>query len=422
MVRVAIGALIFLATLAVIMLRPFRVTEAMAAAGGATLMLLTGFLEPGDAIHELIGEWNIYGFFLGLMAISALADRAGVFDALAYYAARLAQGSALRLYIAVFLVGVLITIFLSNDATALILTPLVYALVTRLRLPALSFMFACTFIADTASFVLPVSNPINILVLNTFGGDLGTFLRYLLLPALFCIILNIVLFTWIFRHDLRLRYDAERIERATSNTGFFRAAVIVLGLIAVGYVVASALEIPLSFVALGGSVVLLVCAAIYRQLDWSQLRGEVSWSLFVFISGMFLLVRGIENLGLTIAFGHALLALAGTSQLRAVLLVTCGTALGANLINNVPMALVVTSALHAVQTPAGTPTGLIYATILGADLGPNLTTVGSLATILWLLILRRKGLEISTVQYFKLGIAVVPVMLFVGSILIVLRL
>lgn len=422
MIRIAIGALIFLATLAVIMLRPFRVTEAMAAASGAALMLLGGFVGPLDAVRELASQWNIYGFFLGLMAISALADRAGIFDALAFYAARLAQGSALRLYIAVFLVGVLITTFLSNDATALILTPLVYALVTRLRLPVLPFMFACTFIADTASFVLPVSNPINILVLNTFGSDLGTFLRYLLLPALFCILFNMLLFTWIFRRDLRLRYDGARVELAPADARFFRAAVVVLGLIAAGYVVASALDQPLSFVALGGSVALLVCAAIYRQLDWPQLRGEISWSLFIFVSGMFLLVRGIENLGLTGAFGQALLALAGTSQLRAVLLVAGGTALGANLINNVPMALVMTSALHGVQAPAAMNTGLVYATILGADLGPNLTTVGSLATILWLLILRRKGLEISTVQYFKLGIAVVPVMLLAGSILIVLRL
>lgn len=422
MLRIVIGALIFFATLAVIMLRPFRVTEAMAAAGGAVLMLLAGYIGLGEAAGVLAGKWNIYGFFLGLMTISALADRAGIFDALAYYAARLARGSALRLYIAVFLVGVLITTFLSNDATALILTPLVYALVTRLRLPALPFMFACTFIADTASFVLPVSNPINILVLNMFGGDLGTFLRYLLLPAVFCVLFNIALFVWIFRRDLRLRYDESRVERALTDARFFRAAVVVLGLIAVGYVVASALSLPLSFVALGGSAVLLACAAFYRQLEWTRLRGEISWSLFVFISGMFLVVRGVEDLGLTAAFGRALLALAGTSQLRAVLLVTGGTALGANLINNVPMALVMTSALQAVQVPAGTHTGLIYATILGADLGPNLTTVGSLATILWVLILRRKGLEISTVQYFKLGIAVVPVMLLVGSLLIVLRL
>jgi arsenical pump membrane protein len=141
-------------------------------------MLLGGFVRPGEAVRVLVGETNIYGFFLGLMAISALAAQAGIFDVLANRAGRWAGGSARRLLLGVFLIGAVITAFLSNDATALILTPAVYALVTRLRIPVLPYMFACTFIADTASFLLPVSNPINILVLDALGGALGTFLRY----------------------------------------------------------------------------------------------------------------------------------------------------------------------------------------------------------------------------------------------------
>ena len=150
--RLALGLIIFIATLALIVIRPHGVTEATAALGGAAILLLGGFIGPVEALGTLGSQWNVYGFFLGLMTISALADHAGVFEAVTQLAARWAAGSALRLYIGVFLVGVVITAFLSNDATALILTPVVYALVTRLRLPALPFMFACTFIADTASF------------------------------------------------------------------------------------------------------------------------------------------------------------------------------------------------------------------------------------------------------------------------------
>lgn len=207
MVRVVLGGLIFAATLILIITRPFRLTEATISAGGGLLMLLCGIVSSGDAVSDLLSQWNIFGFFLGLMLIAAIADGAGVFDALAYQAARLARGSSLRLYLAIFAVGALITAFLSNDATALILTPVVYALVTRLRLPVLPFMFACTFIADTASFLLPVSNPINILVLDAFGGDLATFLRYMALPALVCVALNVGLFTLIFRRSLGARYD-----------------------------------------------------------------------------------------------------------------------------------------------------------------------------------------------------------------------
>ncbi len=421
MAHIVLGALIFVSTLVLIMIRPLRLSEAVIAAGGGLLMLVCGIITPDDATSTLLGQWNIYGFFLGLMVISAISDAAGVFDILAYQAARLAGGSSLRLYLAIFAVGVVITAFLSNDATALILTPVVYALVTRLRLPVLPFMFACTFIADTASFLLPVSNPINILVLNTFGGGLGTFLHYLALPALVCVTLNIGLFTLIFRRALTERFDADTIPRPQVDPRFLRAVMVCLLVIALGYVIASVASVPISIVALAGSVLLLGCAAWSRQIHWNRWRSDISWSLFIFVSGMFLLVRGVETLGLTTAFGQALLHLAGTSQLRSVALVAGGTALGANLINNVPMALVMISTIHGVQSPPATQMGMIFAIILGADLGPNLTTVGSLATILWLLILRRKGLEISTREYLKLGLAVVPVMLTLGVLLIWLR-
>jgi arsenical pump membrane protein len=416
------GTLIFLATLGVIIMRPYRISEAMAAAGGAALMLLGGYVGPVEVASLLLGHWNVFGFFLGMMAISALADQAGIFEMLVYQAGQRARGSGLRLYLAVFAVGVAITAFLSNDATALILTPVVYVLATRLRLPVMPFMFACTFIADTASFILPVSNPINILVLNAFGGRLTTFLHYLLLPSLFCIGLNMAVFVWIFRRDLRLRYSPGDVPKVKlPHRRFFNFTVGTLVLIAVAYVVASAVQAPLSIVALGGGALLLAGAARFRRLDKRKLGREISWSLLLFIGGMLIVVRAVENLGLTALFGRALLQLAGASPLKAVVLTAGGTALGANLINNVPMALVMISVLGSIGAPALKP-AMVYAAIFGADLGPNLTTIGSLATMVWLLILRRKGLEVSTLEYFKLGITVVPIMIVVGSLFIWLRL
>jgi arsenical pump membrane protein len=417
-----LGTLIFGATLAFIMIRPYRVPEAVSALVGAMLMLLVGIVHPNEALRVLSRQWNVYGFFLGLMTLSALADQAGIFEWVAYQAGKWGQGSARRLYLVLFIAGAVLTVFLSNDGTALILTPVVYALITRLRLRVLPFMFACTFIADTASFLLPVSNPINILVVDEFHIDLCTFLHYLLLPSLLSIALNIGVFVWRYRYDLKISYDPHMLAPfEPPHRAYFDFTLGGLGLIALAYIVASAMRLPLSFVALGGTGLLSAGALYLHRLEWKKLRREISWSLFGFITGMFILVRGVEDLGLTAAFGNALLSLAGGNPLGAILLTAGGSALGANLINNVPMTLVMISALRSVSGVALANPALAYAIILGADLGPNLTTVGSLATMLWLLILRRKGLEVSTLEYFKLGLTVVPLLVLIGSVLIWLR-
>ncbi len=423
MLRSIIGGLIFLATLVVIMTRPYRLNEAIAAAAGAAFMLVGGFVGIREAALLLASEWNTFGFFLGLMVISAIAEEAGVFEALANMATLWGRGNAVRLYVAVFLVGAVISTFLSNDATALILTPVVYAIVTRLRLPVLPFMFACTFIADTASFVLPVSNPINILMLHTFNSGLGVFLRYLALPSLAAIVLNCLAFLWLFRSDLGQTYTVpETRHRQASDARYLKVVSCILVLVSASYLGASLAGVPLSLVALGGSVIMGTCAAALGRFRLRTLAKKVSWPLFVFVGGMFIVIRAVEDLGFTSAFGKALLGLAGGHPLAAILLVAGGTALGANLINNVPMALVMTSALHALPANGPGHESLVFAAMFGADLGPNLTTVGSLATILWLLILRRNGVEVSTREYFKLGVVFVPVLLVIGSLLIWARL
>ena len=164
--KALLSSLIAVLTLAGIMIRPFRWNEARIAMGGAALLLLLGLISPRDALFTLMRDWNTFLFFLGMMALSALAETAGLFDWLGVQAARFAGESAARLFLNVFFLGTFISMVFSNDATALILTPIVYVLVTKLRLPVLPYLFACTFIADSASFLLPVSNPINIIILS----------------------------------------------------------------------------------------------------------------------------------------------------------------------------------------------------------------------------------------------------------------
>lgn len=409
-------------TLVGIMLRPFKLDEARIALGGAALLLLLGLIAPLDALTVLLGDWNIFFFFLGMMTLSAMADAAGLFDWLAAKAAGLSAGSSRRLLLNTFLLGCLISMILSNDATALILTPIVYTLVTRLRLPVLPFMFACTFIADTASFLLPVSNPINIIVLTTFRLDLWTYLRLLLLPALVVISINIAAFFLLYRRQLRGTFDGKRLASASAairHPAYFRYTCAVLLLVAVSYIIASALQFPLSIVAVSGAALLLAGALAWKQTTIRDTSKHISWSIFGFIAGMFIIVRAVELTNITALFGQLLLHLSGDSSFGAVMVGTAGASLGTNLINNVPMAVVLTSALQSVQhAPAATRLGFISATILGCDLGPNLTTVGSLATVLWLLILRRRNIDVSGLDYFKVGVVITPLMLVCGALTI----
>ncbi len=422
LVKVVLISIIAILTLLGIMLRPFKLNEATFALSGAGLLLILGLITPRSAFTTLFQDWNTFLFFLGMMSLSALAEVAGLFDWLAIQAARLSGNSSRRLFFNTFFLGTLISMVLSNDATALILTPIVYTLVTRLKLPVLPFLFACTFIADTASFILPVSNPINIIVLSKYPLDLFTFLRLLLLPSLAVISINMGVFFLLYRRQLQGTFDLKRLPSAAESiqhTSYFRYVCAVLVLVAIAYIIASAKQIPLSLVALSGAFLLLIGALLWKQTTLKNTGKQISWSIFGFIAGMFIIVQAVESTGLTTQFGLLLLHLSGGNSFGAVVVGTIGSALGTNLINNVPMAVVLNSALHSVQhAPTAVRYGFIAATIFGCDLGPNLTTVGSLATVLWLLILRQRNLDVSGLDYFKVGIIVTPLMLVVGALAI----
>jgi len=302
------------------------------------------------------------------------------------------------------------------------LTPVVYVLVTRLRLPVLPYLFACTFIADTASFLLPISNPINIIIMSRYPLNLFSFLRLLFLPSVVVITINIGIFYLLYRSQLKGSFNINNlpnVEKAVKHKAYFRYTLWVLAVVAPSYVIASAFQFPLSAVAVMGALLLLGGALFWKRTTLLEAGKGISWSIFGFIAGMFVVVRAIEDTGLTIKLGNLLLGLSGGSSFGAVMVGTFGSALGTNLINNVPMAVVMNSSLSSVQHAApAIRNGFVAATIFGCDLGPNLTTVGSLATILWLLILRQRDVEVSGLDYFKVGVLVTPVMLFAGALTI----
>ena len=296
--RTLLTSLVGLLTLAGIMTRPWRWNEARIALTGAAVLLLLGLIRPRRGPHP-VRDWNTFLFFLGMMGLSAMAETAGLFDWLAVQAAQSARRSAARLFLNVFLLGTVITMIFSNDATALILTPVVYVLVTRLRLPVLPYMFACTYIADTASFLLPISNPINIIVLSRFPLDLFSFLRLLFLPSLVVIAINFAIFYLLYRSQLKgVTFQPDRLptaERAVEHKAYFRYTLWVLAIVAPAYVIAAAFLFPLSTVAVAGALLLLAGALFWKRTTLVEAAKGISWSIFGFIAGMFIVVRAIEN-------------------------------------------------------------------------------------------------------------------------------
>jgi arsenical pump membrane protein len=378
-------------------------------------MIIAGVVSPSQAWQVFLTNLNVLLFFLGLMIISIIADKAGFFEWCAQKAVKLAGGKGPALLAVIFGLGAFLTAFFSNDATALILTPIVFTLVTRLKLNALPYVFACAFIANTASMLLPVSNPVNLLAVQKFGLTLGQYFKFLLIPSLLVIALNIGLFFLIFKKSVfhtsqeKLTLEPVKIDR------FFVFTSIGLGLTALGYVIVSIYGLPLAYPAVGGAILLLICAFGFERVHMVQIYRGMSWSIFLFIFALAVLVKGLDNGGFIKLITDKLAELAAHGPLAALFSVTLGTALGSNLINNWSMMMVSVSSLNSLAAQgAGFHQSLIYGAIMGADLGPNIAILGSLSSMLWLSLLRKRGLVIHPLQYLKLGLIVTPVILIIG--------
>ncbi len=408
---------IFAVTLVLIILRPKPLNEGTAAAMGAVTILIAGVISVEDIYEVFRATDNILLFFLGLMVISAVTDQAGIFKWFAHEAVGLANGSARRLLLVVFGLGVLITTFFSNDATALILTPIVFVLITKFKLNPLPYVFACAFIANTASTLLPVSNPVNLLAVDTFRITLGEYLKFTLLPGLMAITVNIVLFMYIFRKDIRASFSHDDPDPPVKVDAFFVFVSAVLVLTAIGYILTLVYARPASWPAMAGAAALLAGGAAFRRLSLRGVASGISWSIFIFIFCLALLVRGLENREVTQVIGEAVTHVSSAGALWAVLAVAFCTAIGANLVNNWSMMMISVSSLASMSaTVPSFDRSLIYASVLGADLGPNITILGSLSSMLWLVLLRQRGLDIRQGQYMKLGLTVMPLMLITSAL------
>jgi arsenical pump membrane protein len=398
-------AVIVSASVALMLIRPRKIAEVWWVGGGARLLVASGLLPLSEAATAIRKGDDVYAFLAGMMLLSELARSHGVFEWLAALSVRSARGSCARLFAIVYGVGALVTIFMSNDATAVVLTPAILAAVRKAKVEPLPYLFVCALVANAASFVLPISNPANLVVFHGAPPSLGVWLAAFAIPSLLAIGTTFGVLRWIFRRELRARIDGELESSPLSRHG--RWVVAGLGLVSVVLLVASKLDLELGLPTLVAALAVTAVVSIAAKESPIPMAREVSWSTLILVGGLFVLVEAAVHRGALEATASALRWAETLPRTLAVLVTGFAIGVGNNVVNNLPLGLVTGATLQATHPSAP----VMHAALIGVDLGPNLAITGSLATILWLLALRKEKIEASFWDFFKVGIRVMPIAL-----------
>ncbi len=397
-----IWAICAIATAGVIV-RPFKLPEAIWAVLGAVLLVLLGLL-PWRAALQAVGKGgDVYLFLIGMMLLSEIARREGLFDWLAAQAARRAGGSASRLFLLIYLVGTIVTAFLSNDAAAVVLTPAVFAVAKTAEVEnKLPYLFICAFIANAASFVLPISNPANLVLYASKMPPLGTWLAHFALPSLLSIGATYAVLRFTQRRALSASISSDIDQPAMSIGGKIAAGGILVT--ALVLLACSALDVQLGLpTAVAGVLSTGLVLLVKREAPWKVL-GDVSWAVLPLVAGLFTLVAGLNQTGILERLAGLLHREAEAGMRAAAWGAGIVLALASNLMNNLPAGLIAADTIAHAKPPQPVTDALL----IGVDLGPNLSITGSLATILWLNALRRDGEQVGFWQFLKLGALVMP--------------
>lgn len=420
--------LIFLATLILVIWQPRGLGIGWSAAAGAIVALLAGVIQVADIPVVWHIVWNATGTFVAVIIISLLLDKAGFFEWAALHVARWGRGSGTRLFVLLVLLGAAVAALFANDGAALILTPIVIAMLRALRFSAkatLAFVMAAGFIADTASLPLVVSNLVNIVSADYF--DIG-FARYAAVMApvnLVSVAATLAALMWFFRKDIPANYELAQLkapeeaihDRATFITGWW-----VLGLLLAGFFWLDQLGVPISAVAAAGAALLLAVAARGHKISTRDVVRNAPWQIVVFSLGMYLVVYGLRNAGLTGYLTGVLNQCAGHGVWGAALGTGLITALLSSIMNNMPTVLIGALSIDATTAQGAVREAMIYANVIGSDLGPKITPIGSLATLLWLHVLSSKDIKISWGYYFRVGIVLTLPVLLITLAALALRL
>ncbi|NVD97958.1 arsenic transporter [Massilia sp. BJB1822] len=420
--------LIFLATLIFVIWQPRGLGIGWSASAGAAVALLTGVIQVSDIPVVWHIVWNATATFVAVIIISLLLDKAGFFEWAALHVARWGKGNGKRLFVLLVLLGAAVAALFANDGAALILTPIVIAMLRELRFSpraTLAFVMGAGFIADTSSLPLVVSNLVNIVSADYFKISFARYAAVMAPVNLMAVAATLAVLIWFFRKDIPNDYDLSQLkrpeeaihDRATFITGWW-----VLGLLLAGFFWLEQLGVPISAVAAAGAALLFLVAARGHKISTREVLGNAPWQVVIFSLGMYLVVYGLRNAGLTDYLTAILNRCAEQGVWGAALGTGFVTALLSSIMNNMPTVLVGALSIDATSSHGVVREAMTYANVIGSDLGPKITPIGSLATLLWLHVLSSKGIEISWGYYFRVGVVLTLPVLFLTLSALALRL
>lgn len=409
-----IASLIFIITLTFVIVQPKNIQIGTSAIFGAFIALIFGVVTFSDVLDVTNIVWDATLAFIGIIILSLVLDEIGFFEWAALKMAKFSNGSGLKMFIYSILLGAFVSALFANDGAALILTPILLAKMRILQLnlkTIIAFLLAGGFISDSASLPFVFSNLTNIVTANYFSIGFAQYFFDMIIPFIVSVIASTIFLWLILRKDIPKTVDITLLKEPKSvikNMKLFYFSWVFLALLLCAYFFGDAYDLPISIFALGGATIFLIIATISKSVEPLKIIKEAPWQVVWFSIGLYIVVYGLKNAGLTDYLAIVLKDLSLRGETIAVLGTGFIAAFLSAIMNNMPTIMIMDIALNDIQNQA-----MIYANIVGCNLGPKMTPFGSLATLLWLHVLAKKGVKISFAQYSKFGLIITPPVLFI---------